>query len=152
MTNINQLSQLLQTGNVLSDISNDTKKADGSEFLKLLKEIREKNLNIDNTDKNSKISLDTLGTNNKASFTGGTEAFLSNLGNVKKDNFLYDSIDVVNNAQIKSEKSAAAFAAGYGDELQMVLDVSKAEKYLQFFSEVRVKFVNAVKELTRTQI
>jgi len=154
MVNINQLSQLQGLQNVSQGTSN-VNKQDGADFLSLLKKVQEKNSN-----KASEAQVSTQANNfssttnslNTSPAMSGTEAFLSNMQNVKGVNPLYNAIDTVNQAQITSNKSAAAFAAGYGDELQVVLDVSKAEKYLQLFSEVRVKFVNAIKELARTQI
>jgi flagellar hook-basal body complex protein FliE len=150
MTNINQLSSLIN--NVSQETIKTTNKANGADFLSLLKDLRDKNVN--NKDASVQVpnfSGDILSTQKK--FIGSTEDFLTNIRvNDKKDNTAYKAIDIVNNAQLRADKSSSEFAAGYGDELQVALDVSKAEQYLQFFSEVRVKFVNAIKELSRTQI
>lgn len=153
MANINQLSQLGSLQNVSHETSKATK-TNGEDFLALLKDIQARNT----ADKSSQTSIaspnfsgNIFKGSNASPYIGGTEAFL-NMQNVKNTNPIYNAIDTVNAVQIKADKSAAAFAAGYGDELDVVLDVSKAEKYLQFFSEVRVKFINAIKELSRTQI
>ena len=146
MAEINQLSKLInlqQTGisefRSLSDSSPD-------KFLATLREIQAKGLNntATNTDAVSSSSLQV-----KPSLID-TQTYVNSMQN--KGNFVVNAINDVNAAQLQAEKSVAAFASGYGDELQATLDISKAEKYLQFFSEVRVKLVNAIKELSRTQI
>ena len=155
MVNINQLSTFHNLKNVSQETSKATKQ-DGADFLSLLKDIQARNTSLEEKDVNTAIKAPNF-SGSVANFIGtpatsGTEAFLSTMKNVKNANPLYNAIDTVNKAQIKANVSAAAFASGYGDELQVTMDVSKAEQYLQFFSEVRVKFVNAIKELARTQI
>ena len=147
MTNINQLSSLIN--NVSQETIKTNNKVNTTDFLSLLKELKDKKTDEQITI--PKFSGDVLNIHNNSN--SSTESFLSNMGVNKKDNnAFYNAVDIVNNAQLKADKSSAEFAAGYGDELQVALDVSKAEQYLQFFSEVRVKFVNAFKELSRTQI
>ena len=146
MAEINQLSKLInlqQTGisefRSLSDSSPD-------KFLATLREIQAKGLN------NTVTTTDAVSSSNlqvKPSLID-TQTYVNSMQN--KGNFVVNAINDVNAAQLQAEKSVVAFASGYGDELQATLDISKAEKYLQFFSEVRVKLVNAIKELSRTQI
>ena len=151
MPNINQLSTLSSIQGVSQETLKNNK-VDGSEFLALLNELKSKDTSKSDLIDSSYALKSNISSLNGSSFVGSTESFLANSQANKSKNFIYDAIDSVNLAQLKADRSTAAFAAGYGDELQDALDVSKAEKYLQFFSEVRVKLVNAIKELSRTQI
>ena len=147
MPDINAISQA-KTLQSFAQTVNATNGSPSSNFMSLLQEIRG-NQNA------SSANVSELNTNPAANkfLQGGTEAFLSSQKiNENASNPIYNMIDTVNSAQVKADRSAAAFAAGYGDELEAALDISKADKYLKFFSEVRVKAVNAIRELSRVQI
>ena len=146
MAEVNQLSRLVNLHQQGISEFRDLSNSSSDKFLETLREIQSKGLSSPNatTDATSGSSLQI-----KPSLVD-TQTYVNSMQN--KGNFVVNAINDVNAAQLQAEKSVAAFASGYGDELQATLDISKAEKYLQFFSEVRVKMVNAIKELSRTQI
>ena len=66
---------------------------------------------------------------------------------------LKDSIEEINNSQVKGDKAMADLATGEVKDLhQAAIAINKAEKSMKMMLEVRNKALSAYKEIARTQI
>ena len=66
---------------------------------------------------------------------------------------LKDTIEEVNETQVKADESAASIATGSVKDLhQAAIAIDKAEISMKMMLEVRNKALNAYKEILRTQV
>ncbi len=66
---------------------------------------------------------------------------------------LKDSIEEINNSQVKGDKAMADLATGEVKDLhQAAIAINKAETSMKMMLEVRNKALSAYKEIARTQI
>jgi flagellar hook-basal body complex protein FliE len=72
-------------------------------------------------------------------------------GNFSK--ILQDSIEEINDSQVKGDKSMADLATGEVKDLhQAAIAINKAETSMKMMLEIRNKALSAYKEIARTQI
>ncbi len=81
---------------------------------------------------------------------------IDNSSNVKSGEFskvLADTIEEVNDLQVKGDKALADIATGEVKDLhQAALAIGKAETSMKVMLEIRNKALNVYKEISRTQI
>nr|WP_226372300.1 flagellar hook-basal body complex protein FliE [Sulfurospirillum diekertiae] len=66
---------------------------------------------------------------------------------------LQDSIEEINDSQVKGDKAMADIATGEVKDLhQAALSINKAEMSMKMMLEIRNKALSAYKEIARTQI
>lgn len=95
-------------------------------------------------------TIDTISSLTNKSNTTVAKTDTSN-GNFSK--ILQDSIEEINDSQVKGDKSMADLATGEVKDLhQAAIAINKAETSMKMMLEIRNKALSAYKEIARTQI
>lgn len=96
-------------------------------------------------------TIDKLSTIDALSAKKTESTTSSNSGEFSK--ILADSLDEVNDLQVKGDKALADIATGEVKDLhQAALAIGKAETSMKVMLEIRNKALNVYKEISRTQI